>query len=54
MKNTRASLRYAKALFQLAVDDNIAKDILVDLQLVSKVVKTEESLKQLIGSLKRV
>ena len=50
MQTTTASIRYAKALFQLAIGDNMEKEILMDLQLVSNLLKTEESLKQLINN----
>ena len=44
MQKTRASIRYAKALFQLALENTKTKEVLNDLIITSELINTEEEL----------
>ena len=48
MQKTTASIRYAKALFQLTLDENKSADVLADLKKISKLIDSEEQLINLL------
>ena len=48
MQKTRASIRYAKALFQLALENTKTKEVLNDLIITSELINTEEELNSII------
>ena len=48
MQKTRASIRYAKALFELALENTKTKEVLNDLITTSELINTEEGLNSII------
>ena len=48
MQKTSASIRYAKALFHLALEKKLSKEVLDDLKMILTALKTEKSLSLLI------
>jgi len=50
MQRTTASIRYAKALFKLALERNASRDVLMDLMYVFRVLKTEQQLARVLSN----
>ena len=48
MQTTKASNRYAQALFEIAIENNIIDEVMVDLKLVSDMIQHEPELADLI------
>tara|TARA_B100000965_G_C19529172_1_gene730275 strand:+ start:378 stop:908 length:531 start_codon:yes stop_codon:yes gene_type:complete len=48
MQITKASNRYAQALFEIAIENNIMQEVMVDLKLVSEMIQNEIELADLI------
>ncbi|MBF25030.1 MAG: ATP synthase F1 subunit delta [Flavobacteriales bacterium] len=50
MQRTSASIRYAKALFLLALENNSSKDVLLDLKSVLEIIHTDNQLVNFINN----